>query len=135
MTATAELIEVATAVLAALALAVSMLLFRQALRGYRDACADRRCTAVLTLAWMRVRNEAFRIVVSAGVVYSGFVQATSPAPATVTGNRPIFQVIWLLIAFICLAQSVLNERDTNRTIDIIERERAAGWPERSTPHG
>lgn len=130
MAQTAELIEVATALLAAMALVVSLVMLVRSVRTYRDAVADRRCEAVLTLAWMRVRNELFRIAIAAGVVYSGIVQAISPMPATPSHTRPIFQAIWLVIAFICLAKSVLNERDTRMVIAIIERERAAGWPDR-----
>lgn len=125
-TATAEPIEVAILVLAALAFAASLALFGGSWRSWRDAIADRRCEAIRTLAWMRARNEMIRLAISGSVVYSGYVQTTSAAPVNPAPTRPVFQVIWLLIAFACLVQSILNHRDTRHVIDTIERERAAG---------
>lgn len=128
MPQSAELIEVATALLAAVAVLVSLLMLARSWRTWRDAGVTGRCRAVRTLAWMRVRNEAFRLVIAGGTTYAGVVQVLAPAPAAPGPNRPIFQAVWLLIAFICLAKSTLNERDTRRVIATIERERAAGWP-------
>lgn len=118
-----ELIEASIVVLAALACCVSALMLRRAWGTWRAAATERRCEAVRLLAWLRVRNEVFRLAISAGVTYAGLTQAMNPAPLTPSPNRAILQVIWLMIAVLCLAKSILNERDTRRVMEIVERER------------
>lgn len=122
----AEPIEAATVLLALLALLVSVTMLASACRTYYAAVTAGKCEAVLTLGWLRVRNEAFRVAISAGVCHAGLVNTWSPPPAVITSNRAVFQAIWLGIAFACLVQSVLNQRDNHRVVTIIERERAAG---------
>lgn len=123
---TVELIEAAILVLSVLALVVSSGLTIRAWRTYRVAVETGKCEAVRRIGWMRVRNEGGRVLLVAGVAYAGWVQVTSPPPEIINPNRGVLQSIWLLIAFICLTKSMLNELDAHRIISVIERERAAG---------
>lgn len=121
-----ELIEAAILVLSVLALFVSLGLLVRAWRTYRVAVDAGKCEAVRLLGWLRVRNEGGRVAITLGVAYAGWVQVIAPAPLVPSSSRGALQVIWLLIAFICLTKSVLNDIDNHRVVRIIERERAAG---------
>ena len=116
---TVEPIEAAIFLAAIAALIASAIMLAEAL----DVWGLTQRGPIRILAWMRVRNEATRLLISAGVTYAGWLQVTGPYPAAPSVYRGALQVVWLVIAVGCLVQTILNYRDTRRVIRDIERER------------
>lgn len=123
---TAEPVEIALVLVALTAMLLGSGLFVRAYETAVVAEVDGRCEAVQRLAWLRVRNEAIRLMIVGLVFTAGVIQLMQPMPLVPTVQRGWLQVIWVLIALGCLVQSLTNERTIKRVIGVIERERASG---------